>query len=193
MINLSEVTQARSDQLNNVDLITGAKVIKITGVKHGTNEQKLTISYEGDNGKPWKPCLTMIRLLAEVWKTGDGDDFVGRSVKLYRDPDIKFGRDEPGGIRISHVSDITSQVKVTLPVSKGRCAKFVVDPILGKPLKPLSDDDLKLFTAEMEGCEEMADLELIGKKIGDGGFDAEGNKQLKAIYRDNSKRIREQK
>jgi len=54
-------------------------------------------------------------------------------VTLFRDPDVKFGSDKVGGIRISHASDIKGDVKIALTVSKARRIEFVVHPLKDAP------------------------------------------------------------
>jgi hypothetical protein len=67
-MNLAETIIPKSDQLNADDLITGTITVKITAVK-GSNEpqQPVSIHYEGDNGKPYKPCKSMRRILVSAW------------------------------------------------------------------------------------------------------------------------------
>lgn len=143
--------QAKSDQLNNVDLIE-PKTITITRVNVNANnpDQPVSIFYEGDNGKPYKPCKTMRRALIFIW--GDqSSEYVGRSLTLYRDPDVRFGKDATGGIRISHMSDIPDAATLTLPMAKGRFQTWVFKPIKSAPKpapkppaeSPESDGDAK--------------------------------------------------
>lgn len=57
-------TKAKSDQLNADDLISNSVTIKITKVEINMDAvQKGVIHYEGDNGKPYKPCLLMRRAI----------------------------------------------------------------------------------------------------------------------------------
>ena len=59
MTDITKTVAPKTDQLNADDLVGGRKMtIKITGVKgSGGKDQPISISFEGDNGKPWKPCL----------------------------------------------------------------------------------------------------------------------------------------
>jgi len=91
MTNLENTIVPKSDQLNVDDFITGPKTIKITGVKVTGGEQSVSISYEGDSGKPWKPCKSMRRVLIQVWG-GNGDNYIGKSIALYVDPTVKWGK-----------------------------------------------------------------------------------------------------
>ena len=89
MSNMLSTIVPKSDQLNADDLIgEQRKTIKITQitVKEKGEDQPCSIDYEGDNGKPWKPCKGMRRVLIEVWKSADANTYIGRSLTLYRDP-----------------------------------------------------------------------------------------------------------
>ncbi len=130
MTDLSTTIAPKSDQLNSDDLIAGPMTIKITKVSANlsTPEQPISISFEGDNGKPYKPCKSMRRVLVNIWGS-DGNKFPGRSMTLYRDPAVKFGGFDVGGIRISHMTDITKPVTMALTASKANRKPFTVQPL----------------------------------------------------------------
>ena len=48
---------------------------------------------------------------------------------LYRDPTIRFGGEEVGGIRISHMSGITRTLRVSLMETKGKRKPYQVEPL----------------------------------------------------------------
>lgn len=129
MSSLLPTIQAKSDQLNAVDLIGGPRTVLVTAVKvKEGDEQPVAVSFEGDGGRPYKPCLTMRRLLANVWG-GDTSAFPGRSMTLYNDPNVRFGRDEVGGIRISHMSHIDAARSFWTTISRGKKAQITVRPL----------------------------------------------------------------
>ena len=117
----------KSDQLDNVDLISGPRDFTITGVSERPGDQPLEIAL-AEFDRPWRPGLTMRRLLAHLWGP-DASVYVGRRVRLYRDPDITFGNDKPGGTRLSHASHIDKRITVTLPKSKGKVGVHTVEPL----------------------------------------------------------------
>lgn len=126
----------KSDQLNADDLLGRSITIKITGVTvRGGQEQPVTISYEGDNGKPYKACKSMCRVLVSAWGA-DSSKYVGRSLTLYCDPKVKWGGMEVGGIRISHMSDIDSALTMALTVTRANKKPFTVKPITGTEHAP---------------------------------------------------------
>jgi hypothetical protein len=133
MINLAPVIAPRSDQLNYDDLVAGPRTIRIRDVKVSEGEQPLSIFYDGDNGKPWKPCKSMARLLVFIWcEKGNPDAtvFIGKSLTLKGDPTVTFGRDAVGGIRVSNMSGITSPITVLLMSAKRRRQPYTVEPLI---------------------------------------------------------------
>jgi hypothetical protein len=110
----------KSDQLNSEQLLTGALTIKVTGVTvTNSAEQPVTIHYEGDDGRPYKPCKTMRKVLILAWGH-DGSEWAGKSMTLFHDPAVKFGGQSVGGIRISHVSHLERDIAVALTATKGK-------------------------------------------------------------------------
>ena len=126
---MKSVIIPRSDQLNSDDLITGPITVKITGVTiRGGQEQPISVSYEGDGGKPYKPCKSMCRVMVTAWGA-DSKRYVGRSMKLYRDPKVKWAGMDVGGIRISHMTDIDESMTMALTATKGSRKPYTVNPL----------------------------------------------------------------
>lgn len=129
MSNMAAAIVPKSDQLNSDDLIAGPITIRIADVTiRGGQEQPVAIHYEGDNGKPYKPCKSMSRVFVTAWGP-DAKQYVGRSVTLYRDPSVKWAGMEVGGIRISHMTDIPEALTMALTATKGSRKPFTVRPL----------------------------------------------------------------
>ena len=128
--NLSDTVTSNGQQLNADDLISSDKIITVTGIKRSTSKQQpLSIDYYGmQPNRPFKPCLTMRKILFAEWGT-DGRQWVGKSMRLYRDSEVKFGTEKTGGIRISHLSDIDKQAVHNLLVSKMKRQEFVINKL----------------------------------------------------------------
>jgi len=132
----------KSDQLNADDLLGGAIDITITAVKvdlRDKENQPTWISYQGDNGKPYKPCKQMRHVIFRVW----GDDektFVGKSMRLYRDDSVTMKGEVVGGIRISHMSHINDEVTAIIPVRRGMRAGWKVQPLPGATRAPATPE-----------------------------------------------------
>ena len=129
MTDLSQTIAPKSDQLNADDLIGGPRTIKVTGVsKMREPDQPIAINFEGDGGKPYKPGKSMRRVLVRVWGN-DGTTYVGRRMTLYRDDTVQFGGVAVGGIRISHMSNISAAVTMALTVTRANRKPFTVRPL----------------------------------------------------------------
>ena len=128
MTDLSQTIAPKSDQLNADDLIGRTLTIKVTRVSRADGEQPVAINFEDDGGKPYKPCKSMRRVLVNVWGP-DGHAYAGRRMTLYRDDTVAFGGMAVGGIRISHVSDITKPVTMALTATRAQRKPYTVKPL----------------------------------------------------------------
>lgn len=132
-MNMSEFIIPRSDQLNYDDLLSGPRTIRITKVSGtGNPDQPVSVNFDGDQGKPWKPCKSMRRILVAAWGV-NASEYVGRSVTLYGDPKVLFGGLAVGGIRISHMSHISQPLNLALTVTKAKRAPYRVMPMAEEP------------------------------------------------------------
>ena len=127
-MDLSQTIIPKSDQLNADDLIAGPRTIRITGITGGSAEQPVSVSYEGDNGRPYKPSKSMRRILVALYGS-DSAACIGKRITLFRDPEIRFGGDAVGGIRISHASDIDRPLVIALTLKRGKRAEYRVEPL----------------------------------------------------------------
>lgn len=127
-MDISKTIEPRSDQLNADDLVAGPITVKIINVTKGTPEQPVNIHLEGYDGRPFKPSLSMRRVLVAAWGT-DAAAYIGRAMTLYRDSEVMFGKEKVGGIRISHLSNIAKAVELPLTISRGKRATYRVNPM----------------------------------------------------------------
>lgn len=106
MADIRFATQAKSDQLNAVDIQGADIVIKVREVKvFNTPSQPVHVHFEGDNNKPWKPSKGMIRLLEKAWGY-ESDNWHGKSAQLTFDSEVMYAGKKQGGIRIAALSDV---------------------------------------------------------------------------------------
>lgn len=144
MTDLSLTIAPKVDQLTADALIGGPITIKIRDVTGNDDPaQPISIHYEGDNGMPFKPCKTQRRVLVHVWGK-DGKQYVGRSMSLYRDPTVAFGGLVVGGVRISHMSNISADVVLAVTAKRGS-------------KKPVTIKPLKAPVAQLKAVEPEAD------------------------------------
>ena len=154
----------RSDQINAEDLITGPRTVTITDVTCGTAEQPVNIvTAEFGPGRPYKPSKTMRRILVSAWGV-KASSYIGRRITLYRDPDVTFGRDKVGGIKISHLSDIDKRLEIALTVTRGRRATFAVDPLPDGPA-PITDAEVAQFEDRIAAANSEAELDAVAQDL----------------------------
>lgn len=129
MNELRKTIVPKSDQLNSDDLLGGSITVRVTKVALITGEQPVAVHLEGYDGRPFKPCKSMRRVLIHIWGD-DGNAFVGRRMTLYCDPSVMFAGQKVGGIRISHMSDMKSVVEMALTATRGSKKPFTVRPLV---------------------------------------------------------------
>ena len=138
-MDISRTLEPKSDQINADELVGGPVTVTITDVTQGSAEQPLDVHTAETPGRAYRPGKTMRRLMALAWGT-ETDAWVGQSITLYRDPEVKFGRDEVGGIRISHMTGIDRHLDVALTSTRGKKARHHVEPITRPTAAPKTDD-----------------------------------------------------
>lgn len=131
----------KSDQLNAEQLLTGPITITVTEVDvSASKEQPVTVHYVGEDGRPYKPCLTMRKVLVLAWGH-DGTTWAGKSMTLYCDPGVKWGGVEVGGIRIAAMSDIDRPIACSLTATRGKKVQHLIEVLKTAP-KPAAVDHL---------------------------------------------------
>jgi hypothetical protein len=150
---LTESIAPKSDQLNAEDLLTGPRTFTVAEVKRGSAEQPVDIHLAEFPGRPFKPSKTVRRILVSAWGP-DAATYAGRRMTLYRDPAVRFGGMDVGGIRVSHLSHIDKPMTLVLAVSKGKRAPYVVKPLADEPApkgEGISAADLESVNAGLTG------------------------------------------
>lgn len=128
MTDMTSVIIPKSDQINADDLISGDMLITINKVViTGGQEQPVSIFFDGSD-KAFRPCKSMSRVLVAAWGA-DAKKYVGRSLQLYRDPTVKWGGMEVGGIRIRAMTDIQRDMTMALTATKGSRKPYTVKPL----------------------------------------------------------------
>lgn len=151
-MDITKTIEPRSDQANADDFLTGPRTFTIEKVTRGSDEQPVDIHLIEFPGRPFKPGKSMRRVLVAAWGP-DASTYVGRRLTLYCDPDITFGRDKVGGIRISELSHIDKPLAVALTVTRGRRSLFTV-----KPLAAPAERDWRAAADALDDLAALADL-----------------------------------
>lgn len=132
MSDMSQVIVPKSDQINADDLIGRDMTITIRDVQiRGGQEQPVSIYFEGSD-KAFRPCKSMSRVLVYCWGA-DAKQYIGRSLTLYRDANVKWGGMAVGGIRISHASHIDKDQTMVLAESKASRKPYTVKRLVSVP------------------------------------------------------------
>lgn len=151
---LSATIIPKSDQLNAEQLLAGPMTISVKDVRtSASDEQPVVIHYHGENGRPYKPCKTMRKLLILAWGE-DGRRWVGKSMTLFNQADVRFGGAEVGGIRISHLSHIPGPIKASLTSTRGKKALHTVQKL------ELAENN---WLNDIKSAETMQDLQAAYK------------------------------
>jgi hypothetical protein len=130
-MDISETLAPASDQLDAIELVSGPRIFTIASVSKGSVEQPVNVHFS-DFPRAWRPSKGMRRVLAACWGA-DASQWEGRRVELFFDPEVTFGKDKPGGTRISKLSHLDGPKKVPLLVSRGKSAIFTVTPLPDAP------------------------------------------------------------
>src|SRR3546814_3187047 len=150
---LRDTIVPKSDQLNAEQLLGGPITITVTDVKRGGGEeQPVVIHYEGEGGRPYKPFKSMRKVLVFAWGA-DGRGWAGKSMTIYNRPDVKFGGEEVGGIRISHLSHIDQDIAIALTATRGRTEPPRVTRL--DAADPVQASPSRLDAAEPRGLEKL--------------------------------------
>ncbi len=134
-MDISSTTEPKSDQQNFDDYLGGSKTVTIVDVKKGSSEQPVELHLAEFPGRPYKPGKSMRRVLVACWGK-EASEYIGRQLTLYGDPSIQFGGQAVGGIRIAAMSHLTEPKSVSLTITRGKRAPFVVKPIGAPDPKP---------------------------------------------------------
>ena len=157
-MDITETLAPNSSQLNAEDLLVGARTFTVEKVTAGTPEQPVEIHLAGLPGRPFKPSKTVRRLLVAAWGP-EASAWTGRRMTLYRDPAVRFGGAEVGGIRVSHLSDIDKRIQVALTVTRGKRQPFTIEPLAPMP------DDIADFDKQIAAAQTIDDLDGLAREL----------------------------
>lgn len=168
-MDISDTIIPKSDQLNAEDLLAGPCTFTIEKVERGSVEQPINIYLVEAPKRPWRPSKSMRRVLVHAWGK-ESSYYAGRRVTLYRDPEVKFGGDAVGGIKISHLSHIDERLSVALTVTRGKRAPHTVDPLPDLPTEPTAEQiaecaDVDTLRALWQHCRTDARRDQIKARV----------------------------
>lgn len=182
-MDIGDTIEPKSDQQNYEDYITGPKTVTIAEAKViGDPKQPVHLHLKEFPGRPYKPNLTMRKMLVKAWGT-DSKAYAGRRLTLYGEATVVYGGKEVGGIRISHLSDISEPVTGRFTVTRGRREDFTVQPLKSAPV--VDESAVVDALADINGAESMPALkmawDLAGKRGVQGHPDVIAAKEARKV------------
>lgn len=163
---ITDTLAPKSEQLDAIDLMgKPPRIFTITkvDVRNPDSDQPVSV-HLAEFDRPWKPSKNMRRVLGHPTTWGAKSSmWVGRQVELYCDPEVKFGNDKTGGVRISRMSHIDGPRTVPLLVSQGRAGWWKVDPLPQvTAASPPSPNEAKIaeLTAEWHRADDSRKAEI---------------------------------
>jgi len=183
---ISETILAKSDQLNADDLIGAPRRIKITGTSQGNAENPVIVHYEGETGRPFKPCKTVRRILAAAWGV-DSTVWEGQEALLYCDPSVVYAGKEVGGIRIQALTGINKRMVISLAKTRGKKIEHVIDILQPAQLQQWPND---AFNKTLSGWQDkiidgsLTPEQAINKFLSKGALSDEQKEQIRNIGKD---------
>ena len=166
MVDMTATIMPRSDQLNSDDLIGGPRTITVTRVtgNEGNAEQPVNVFFEGDQGKPFRPCKSMRRVMVKVWGA-DASKYTGRSMTLFRDPKVKWGGMEVGGIRISHMTGLDKPEVMALTETRSSRKPYTVQPLKVAQKADKAKEGADALIARINAGEDVSSDATVQKQI----------------------------
>lgn len=161
-MDLSKTITPKSDQINFEDVQSSSITAVIKSVRAGNKEQPVFIDLEGFDGRPYKPSLSMRRVLVGGWGN-DGKAWVGKSLTLVGDPNVKFGGVKVGGIKVKAMSGIDANFSMMLSVSRGKRVEHFVERLATDPLTWFTANAGSMDSTKLQAAYDRARGALSGK------------------------------
>jgi hypothetical protein len=165
-VDMASFIAPKSDQINADDLIGGPRTITITRVtgNEGNAEQPVNIYFADDHGKPFRPCKSMRRVMVKIWGP-DASKYAGKSMTMYRDPKVKWGGMEVGGIRISHMTGLEKPETMALTETRSARKPYTVQPLHVEPKADKAAEGANALIARIDAGEDItADAEVTKQR-----------------------------
>src|SRR5690606_20925493 len=107
--------------------------VTVESVGKGNAEQPVDFHLVETPGRAYRPSKTMRRVIVAAWGK-ESDTYPGRRMTLYRHPEVKFGGQKVGGIKISHLSHIDKSLSLSRIEIGGKPVLLTVSPLAEGPM-----------------------------------------------------------
>ena len=166
-------------------MIGGPVIVKVIEVISRGGDQPVSIRIDGGL-QPFKPCLSMRRVLAKLWGV-ESDNWIGKSMVLFNDPTVIWAGKPEGGIRISHLEGITKAEEVPVRSSKRAVTRYMVEPlILEQAQQEQKAPSFETIRELMDNCNDVNGMAAYGDLIKEhaASFTADQMSNLRQHYKD---------
>jgi hypothetical protein len=137
-LDMTASTEARSDQINAADLVSGPRTYTIEKVTKGSAGYPFDFHLVESPGKVYRPNLGMRRVIVKGWGPKPAT-YHGRRLTLFNEPTVIYAGAEIGGIQISQMSNLDKVLKTSLVISQKKKVPFTVQPLPDAPAAPKPD------------------------------------------------------
>lgn len=124
-LDMTDSIAPKSDQMNSDDLLSGPRTFTVADVRLAASGEQPIDVHLAEFPRPFRPSKSMRRVMVAAWGK-DASTYAGKRLTLFRDPDIKFGGQAVGGIRISALSHIGKPMILALTETRGKKAQYRV-------------------------------------------------------------------
>lgn len=162
-MDITETLTPKSDQLNAEDLLAGPRTVTVEKVTAGSVEQPVDVHLTEFPGRPFRPSKTVRRILVAAWGA-EASGWTGRRMTIYRDPEIKFGGDKVGGIRISSLSHIDKPLTISLTETRGKRKPHRIDPLPAGPA-PFTPEKVAEFERRITDAATIDELDAVARDL----------------------------
>lgn len=146
-MDITSALAPKSDQLDAIELVNPRTFTIDTGSRLGNREGQAVVEIRlVDFPRVWRPSKGMLDVLVAVWGT-NAAEWVGKSITLYNDADVTFGKDKVGGVRIAAMSGIEKETTVSIR-GRGQGARKM--PWRIQPLADAPAIDITTYTPELD-------------------------------------------
>ncbi|MDH6199232.1 hypothetical protein M2272_005900 [Mycobacterium frederiksbergense] len=162
-MDISDALLADSDRINGDDLIGGPRTVTIVSAEwDGDNKKPAKLGVAEFPDRKFMPCKTVLRIIAGIWGK-ETDVWIGRKLTLYRDPDVKFGGDAVGGVRVSHMSHIEKRMVLKLAETRGKKGRFIVEPLAVPQI--ITSDAVAEFNSRIAAASTREELDTVSADL----------------------------
>lgn len=157
-------TVGDSDRICTQHFPCGPRIFKMLRAEpHEENGKKgIKIFLKGED-LPYIPCLTVRRKLSHCGIV-KATDVPGVHVRLYVEPDVHFGKEKVGGVRLSAISSINEKIEVYLQDRQKKKRRWIIQPL--KIEEQDIEEEKKIdWALDIDRCASVVDLRSLWSKM----------------------------